>query len=120
MDMWRKVLVYNSQRWTAAELAAKHVVDVVVVSDGIGAAKVTTAAIALGYAPVALLRFIYIECNHSSNCIRVRTHVVPFLSRVPFFLSHVHTSPPSLSLSLVLVLSLHLSALTTHRETQYK
>lgn len=49
MDMWRKVLVYNSQRWTAAELAAKHVVDVVVVSDGIGAAKVTTAAIALGY-----------------------------------------------------------------------
>lgn len=115
--MWRKVLVYNSQRWTAAELAAKHVVDIVVVSDGIGAAKVTTAAVSLGYAPVALLRFIYIECNHSSNCIRVRTHVVLFLSRVPFFLSHVHTFP---SLSLVLVLSLHLSALTTHRETQYK
>lgn len=57
MDMWRKVLVYNSQRWTAAELTAKHVVDVVVVSDGIGAATVTTAAVSLGYAPVPLLYF---------------------------------------------------------------
>ena len=50
--MWRKVMVYNSQRWTAPELAAKEVVDrVVAVADGAAAAAadVTAEALALGH-----------------------------------------------------------------------
>ena len=56
-DMWRKVMVYNSQRWTAPELAAKEVVDRVVAvgsqgrADGAAAAAadVTAEALALGH-----------------------------------------------------------------------